>query len=93
MKELKRSRDDRMLAGVCGGIGRYFEIDANVIRLVWVVVTLVSIGFGLLAYLIAWLLIPEELPPAADPGSGGGGPVSTIPDTGTIIEVEPIEVR
>lgn len=65
MKVLKRSRTNRMLAGVCGGIGEYLAIDPNMIRLVWVIVTVFTMGFGLLAYLLAWLVMPEETPPAA----------------------------
>ncbi|HOT94912.1 MAG TPA: PspC domain-containing protein [Methanoregulaceae archaeon] len=85
MKELKRSRTDRMVAGICGGIGVYLGIDPNVIRLIWVVVTLFSGGLGLLAYLLAWILLPgEEAPPAA-----ASAPV----DTPDVITVEPEEVR
>ena len=80
MKELKRSRTDRMIAGVCGGIGEYLEIDPNVIRLVWAVVTVLSVGAGLLAYLLAWLIIPEEAPPAA---------AGTAAPSATVIEIEP----
>ena len=57
-KKLYRSRTDRKLAGVCGGIGEYFEIDPVLIRLLWIVFTLAA-GGGILAYLIAWLVVPE----------------------------------
>lgn len=50
-KKLHRSRSDRRIAGVCGGIGLYFDIDSNIIRVFWAVATLGSFGFGLLAYL------------------------------------------
>ena len=83
MKELMRSRTNRMVAGVCGGIGEYLEIDPNVIRLVWVVVTVFSVGVGLLAYLLAWFIIPEEAPPETEAPSG----------MGDVITVEPNEVR
>ncbi len=69
MKELKRSRTNRWIAGVCGGIGEYLEIDPNVIRLIWVVLTVMTSGAGILIYLLAWLIIPEEAPPAP---SGAG---------------------
>lgn len=59
MKELFRSRTNKVLAGVCGGLGAYMDVDPTVIRLVWVVVTLVSFGLGIIIYLAAWLLIPE----------------------------------
>lgn len=58
---LVRSRDDRMIAGVCGGLGRYFGIDAVLVRIVFVVLALAG-GSGLLAYLVAWVLVPEARP-------------------------------
>jgi len=58
---LVRSRHDRMLAGVVGGIARRFGWNSNLLRLVYVLVSILSAGFpGILAYLILWLLIPEE---------------------------------
>jgi phage shock protein PspC (stress-responsive transcriptional regulator) len=59
VKRLFRSRTDRVLAGVCAGIGEYTEVDPTVIRLVWAVLTLLSFGVGLVAYIVAWILIPE----------------------------------
>ena len=88
MKELKRSRTDRMIAGVCGGIGEYLDIDPNVIRLIWVVVTIFTAGTGILAYLLAWLIIPEEGAPATGTPPGGTT-VSSTPGAGTVIEIEP----
>jgi phage shock protein C len=94
MKELKRSRTNRMIAGVCGGIGEYLEIDPNAIRLIWVVVTVFTAGTGILAYLLAWLIIPEEASPAAAAGPGGTSTVTGTPtDTGTVIEIEPGQNR
>ena len=66
MKRLYRTKNERMLGDVCGGIGRALDVDPTVIRLVWVLLTLVSLGTGILLYLIAWILIPEE-------GTGGDG--------------------
>lgn len=57
-KQLRRSRTARMLSGVCGGIAEYFNLDANLVRLAFVIVTLFG-GAGILVYLIAWVLIPE----------------------------------
>jgi len=54
-----RSRKQRMIAGVAGGLAEYFEVDVTLIRLLWVLVAL-CVGGGLVAYLIAWLLIPER---------------------------------
>ena len=60
MKRLYRSKKDRVLGGVCAGLGEHFDIDPTVIRLVWAVITVLSIGTGVLVYIIAWILIPEE---------------------------------
>ena len=59
-KQLVRPREGRMIAGVCAGIGEYLGIDANIIRLVFAVLTIFSIGAGALVYLVAWAVVPEE---------------------------------
>ena len=59
-KKLLRSKKNRVIAGVCGGIGEYLGIDPTVIRLLWVLFTFLSVGAGLIAYIIAWILIPEK---------------------------------
>jgi phage shock protein C len=58
-KKLYRSRSDRWLAGVCGGIGDYFNTDPTVIRVIFVLAGLIM-GGGLFIYLILWLIIPLE---------------------------------
>ncbi len=60
IKRLYRSGKDKILGGVCGGIAEYLDIDPVVIRLLWVVGTLVSIGTGILIYIIAWIIIPRN---------------------------------
>jgi len=60
-KRLQRSRTEKMLAGVCGGLGEYFDIDPTIIRVLWVVVTLMG-GAGIVAYLILWVVVPLEAP-------------------------------
>jgi phage shock protein C len=55
--KLYRSRTDRKIGGVCGGIGEYFGIDPILIRLIWILFAIS--GGGFIAYLIAWLVIPE----------------------------------
>jgi len=57
-KRLYRSNSEKIVAGVCGGVGEYFDIDPVIVRLVWVVFTLVG-GAGFLAYIIAWFIIPQ----------------------------------
>ena len=56
VKRLYRSGKDRILGGVCGGIGEYFKVDPVLIRIFWVVFSLIY-GTGLLAYIIAWINI------------------------------------
>ncbi len=60
MKKLYRSKKNRIIAGVCSGIGEYLEIDPTVIRVIWALFTIVSMGVGILAYLAAWVIIPDE---------------------------------
>lgn len=57
-KRIYRSTTDKVVGGVCGGLGEYFEIDPTVIRLVWAIAVFAGIGF--LAYIIAWIVIPEK---------------------------------
>ncbi len=59
VKRLYRSRMTRMLGGVCGGVASYFQLDPSLVRIAWVVFTLLG-GAGLLAYLICWVVIPDE---------------------------------
>jgi phage shock protein PspC (stress-responsive transcriptional regulator) len=57
-KRLYRSDTDKMLCGVCGGIAEYFSVDATIIRLLWVLLT--CSGPGILAYIIAAVIIPRR---------------------------------
>jgi phage shock protein C len=61
-RRLVRSRDDRWLGGVCGGLAQYTGVDTTLIRLVVVVGTVLGLGSLLVAYLAAWLLMPMEPP-------------------------------
>lgn len=58
-KRLIRSRDNRVIAGICGGMGEYFNVDPVVLRVIWLLLIL-GFGTGILAYLICWLVIPSE---------------------------------
>jgi phage shock protein PspC (stress-responsive transcriptional regulator) len=58
-RRLYRSRTDRKLAGVCGGLAQYSNIDATLIRVLFVVLALLA-GPGLVIYLLMWILVPEE---------------------------------
>jgi phage shock protein PspC (stress-responsive transcriptional regulator) len=59
-RTLVRPRKGRMLAGVCAGVADYFSVDVTLIRVIWAVVSVVSGGVGLLAYLVAWAIMPEQ---------------------------------
>lgn len=59
LRRLYRSRTNVVLGGVCGGIGEYFGVDPTIVRLLWVLFALAG-GSGVLAYIIAWVIIPEE---------------------------------
>jgi phage shock protein C len=59
-KRLIRTRNGRMVAGVCSGIAEYANIDANLIRAVFAALTVLTAGFFALVYLAAWVVIPEE---------------------------------
>ena len=58
-RKIYRSGTDKVVAGVCGGLGEYFGIDPVIIRIAWIVITLLG-GAGILAYIIAWIIIPQE---------------------------------
>jgi len=58
-KRLVRRTDDRMIGGVCSGLADYFGVDVTLVRLVAVVGTVVGFGSLLVAYVVAWLLMPE----------------------------------
>ena len=58
---LRRSTDNRMIAGIICGLAEYFELDPALLRVLYVVVSVVSVAFpGILVYLILWMVIPEE---------------------------------
>ena len=63
---LERSPTDRRLGGVCGGIAEFFRMDSTIVRLIWVVLSIVPglIVFGVVAYCIAWFIMPVRQAPA-----------------------------
>ena len=56
-----RSQTDRRIAGVCGGLAEYFTLDSTLVRVAWIIVSVVPgfIVFGLMAYLVAWFVMPK----------------------------------
>lgn len=59
-KRLYKSSTDKKVCGVCGGIASYFDVDPTVIRLIWVIFTLAG-GSGLIAYIIAAIIMPDKM--------------------------------
>ncbi|HUR60928.1 MAG TPA: PspC domain-containing protein [Candidatus Thermoplasmatota archaeon] len=59
-KRFFRSKSDRKLAGVCGGLAAYLNMDPTLVRILWVVLTIASFGVGVLAYLVFWMAAPEQ---------------------------------
>jgi phage shock protein C len=79
-ERLYRSRDDRMLFGVAGGMARYLDIDPSIVRIVWALLTIAG-GAGLLLYIVAAVVIPEApagwAPASASGGQDASGPVAS----------------
>ena len=69
-KRLTRSRQHKMIAGVCGGLAEYFDLDPTVVRVAYVLISIVSVAFpGILAYIILMFVMPP--PPPYPPGAPG----------------------
>ena len=63
-KKLYRSSKQRMIAGICGGLAEYFDMDVNIMRLLFVAISLLSVLFPMVIfYIIAWIIVPEEETP------------------------------
>ncbi len=60
MKKLYLSRTDRKIGGVCGGLGEYFEKDSTLFRVIFVLISVLSAGLGIIAYLAMWMIIPRK---------------------------------
>jgi phage shock protein C len=65
-RKLYRSRNQRMVAGVCGGLAEYFNVDATLIRVLFLVLAVIG-GSGLAIYLVMWIIVPDagKVPPSA----------------------------
>lgn len=60
-KRLVRPRTNRKIAGVCAGLAEYFDLDVTLVRVLWILVTIFSaIIFGIVGYIVAWIVMPEE---------------------------------
>ena len=58
IKRLVRATKNKLLGGVCGGIAEYYNMDPTIVRLLWVIFSLIY-GVGVLAYIIAWIIVPQ----------------------------------
>ena len=58
-KKLMRSRTDQKIAGVCAGFAEYLDLDVTLVRILWIMVGF-FVGWGIIGYLIAWVVMPEE---------------------------------
>ncbi|ADV42311.1 PspC domain-containing protein [Bacteroides helcogenes] len=59
-KKLTRSRSDKMLVGICGGLAEYFGLDSSMVRIGYALLTLFTAFAGVPVYLIMWLIVPEK---------------------------------
>jgi phage shock protein C len=60
-RKLYRSSKQRMIAGICGGLAEYFDVDVNIMRLLFVAISLLSVLFPMVIfYIIAWIIVPEK---------------------------------
>jgi phage shock protein C len=68
-RKLRRSATDRKIAGVCGGIAEYFEIDSTIVRLIWVLAVIMPVPLlpAFIGYFVAWLVMPDALPVSSAP--------------------------
>lgn len=81
VRRLMRSKVDRKIAGVCGGVGEYFNVDPTIIRLIWLALLLVA-GTGLLLYIICWIAMPlDQRSQAYAPPPAYAAPAPTPPTT------------
>jgi phage shock protein C len=58
--KLSRPREDRKIAGVCAGFARYMGVDVTLIRLIWLVMAICGVGLGVIAYVVAWAVMPND---------------------------------
>jgi phage shock protein C len=81
-KQLKLSATDKKLAGVCGGLAAYLDVDSTVVRLIWVALSVVPGGFvgGAVAYILAWIIIPKA--PGLASTSASAATIQTSPKAG-----------
>jgi phage shock protein C len=70
-KRLLRPRAGRKIAGVCAGFAEYFDVDVTLVRVVWLISVFLGVGLSLIAYVVAWIVMPDE--PIALPAPAPSG--------------------
>lgn len=75
-RKLRRSRRDKKIAGVCAGFADYLELDATLVRMIWLM--LAFVGWGLIGYLVAWIIMPEE--PQVSPAKAPSATPEPVPN-------------
>jgi phage shock protein C len=76
-KRLVRPRAGRKIAGVCAGFAEYFDLDITLVRVVWLISVFLGVGLSLIAYVVAWIIMPDE--PLALPQPAPAGQQVTTP--------------
>ena len=73
---LSRVREGKRVAGVCGGVARYFDLDVTLVRIVWILVTIFPPLPGIVAYIVCWIAMPQDPLPAGSvrPMAGTASP-------------------
>jgi phage shock protein C len=70
---LSRVRAGRKIAGVCGGVARYFDLDVTLVRVLWIILTIFLAGLpGVVAYIVCWIAMPQDPPYFSAPASPEG---------------------
>jgi phage shock protein PspC (stress-responsive transcriptional regulator) len=67
VKKLTRPREGKRIAGVCAGVARYLEIDVTLVRVLWILVTILPPIPGIVAYIVCWIAMPEDPEPLPEP--------------------------
>ena len=60
MKKLYLSNTNKKIGGVCGGLGEYFDVDPTLVRVIFILIALLSVGLGVIAYILIWMIIPRK---------------------------------
>ena len=60
MRKLYLSNTDKKIGGVCGGLGEYFDMDPTLVRVIFILITLLSFGLGIIGYILIWMVIPRK---------------------------------